>query len=126
MQKTEVKRQIEEVREILCLNYEQVGRMLGIKDRPGLTVWCWIYNNSEKFGTEPFGPNYEERLKKTYDAVQRLCKLFAPKRIWRVIRRRAEVFSGERALDLILRGEILKVVETYERLLEFLNVHSCC
>ena len=52
-------------------------------------------------------------------ALERLEALFLPDRLAQVIRRRADLFQGERALDLILRGRIGEVAERYEAALAY-------
>ena len=52
-------------------------------------------------------------------ALGRLEALFLPDRLPQAIRRPAELFQGERALDLILRGRIADVAARYEMALAY-------
>jgi len=52
-------------------------------------------------------------------ALARLLRLFRPERLPQVVRRRAEIFHAEPALNWILRGRLDSVVERYEAALSF-------
>lgn len=111
-----VLRQIADLRTYLGLSYDEVGKMLGVTENPGRTVWCWERNAHQEFGTEPFTDAYRVRLGEAHAALMRLLKIFVPRRLRLAIRRPAAAFSGERALDWILRGKIGDVVSQYEKL----------
>lgn len=53
------------------------------------------------------------------DALDRLEALFRPDRLEWVVRRQADLFGGERALDWILRRRLAEVVVRYERELRY-------
>ena len=112
-------RQIADLHKYLGLSYVELGMMLGVTDQPGRTVWCWERSGHEDFGTDVFTPVHREKLEEAHAGFMRLRKIFVAKRLRSVIRRRAEAFDGERALDWILRGKITEVAERYERLLSY-------
>jgi transcriptional regulator with XRE-family HTH domain len=60
-----------------------------------------------------------KRLHVANAALSRLEEMFVPVRLPEIIRRPAQGFGGERALDWILRGEIDKVVEHYDLTLAY-------
>jgi hypothetical protein len=53
------------------------------------------------------------------EALDRLLALFQPARLPLAIRRPAELFDGERALDWILRGRIGEAAGRYEIALSY-------
>ncbi len=61
------------------------------------------------------------RIVAAHGAVRSLEETFRPERLPQVIRRRAPVFNGERALDWILDGRIAEVAERYQRGLSYLG-----
>lgn len=52
-------------------------------------------------------------------ALDRLSRLFRPDRLRSVVRRAADLFDGERALDWILRGRIAEVADRYDMALSY-------
>jgi len=52
-------------------------------------------------------------------ALDRLLELFRPERLPQVIRRKADLFDKEQALDWILRGRIADVADRYDAALSY-------
>ncbi|MDA2923898.1 helix-turn-helix domain-containing protein [Acidobacteria bacterium AH-259-L09] len=94
----------------LGLSFDDVGRMLGVS---GETARRW------ERGASKISDDYLARLDEMDDALRRLIRLFLPERLSLVIRRSAELFDRERAIDWILRGRIRDVVDLYELALSF-------
>ena len=95
---------------LLDLSFDQVGRLLGLS---GETVRRW------ERGTHEIPAERLADLTTTEAALRRLLTVFRPERIAQAIRRKAELFSGETALDWILRGRIVDVADRYETALVY-------
>lgn len=94
----------------LRLSQDDAGRMLGVS---GETVRRW------ERGQNRIPEARVADLSALDAALTRLESLFLPHKLPEVIRRRAELFEGERAIDLILRGRITQVAERYETALAY-------
>ncbi len=101
---------IERLAGMLNLSYDDLGRMLGVS---GESVRRWAR------GTGQTPDSHLATLDVAGAALDRLLELFVPERLPQVVRRPAELFDGERALDWILRGRIQDVVERYETALMY-------
>ncbi|MEK7408194.1 MAG: hypothetical protein AAB225_24250 [Acidobacteriota bacterium] len=87
-----------------------MGRMFGVA---GETVRRWLR------GASRVPDSRLAEMESAAAALNRLLEIFQPDRLRQVIRRPAEVFGGERALDWILRGRIGEVAERYEAALAY-------
>jgi len=94
----------------LELSFESIGRILNV---PGETARRWERGIS-RIPNDAFAT-----LELVDSALNRLTKLFLPQRLPGVIRRKADLFSGSRALDWILQGRIADVVDRYEQTLGY-------
>lgn len=95
---------------LLDLSRDETGRMFGVT---GETVRRWEHSMVEI-------PAHQMAALTAADAaLEGLIELFLPDRLPLVIRRPAELFDGERALDWILRGRIADVAERYDHLLMY-------
>lgn len=96
--------------ELLDLSLEQVATILGVA----------IEQVVEWTGDRGTPPAYAvAELHQLDDALSTLEHLFNPERIPQIIRRPAELFGGESALDLILRGDLPLVVAKYDESLHY-------
>lgn len=91
---------------LLRLSFDEVGQMLQVN---GETVRRW----SSGVGRIP--ENKLALMDVATNALGRLRRLFRAERLPEVIRRPAQAFGGQRALDRILQGRIAEVAEHYER-----------
>lgn len=89
----------------LALSYDQLGRALNIS---GETVRRW------ERGTHPIPDDRMAELIRADAALARLLAIFQPERLPQVLRRKADLFRGDAALDLVLRGRIGDVADRYE------------
>jgi transcriptional regulator with XRE-family HTH domain len=89
----------------LRLSQDEAGRMFGVS---GETIRRW------ERGQVRIPEARMAELVTADAALLRLESLFLPDRLAAAIRRPADLFEGERALDLILRGRITNAVERYE------------
>jgi hypothetical protein len=94
----------------LGLSLDHAGRMFGVH---GDTVRLW----ERGLGEVP-GDRMDE-LRLADKALDRLLALFRPERLPQVIRRKADLFERERALDWILRGRIADVADRYQAALAY-------
>jgi transcriptional regulator with XRE-family HTH domain len=94
----------------LDLSFDQVGRALGVS---GETVRRW------ERGSHEIPAERMADLLRTDAALDRLLGVFRAERLAAVVRRQAELFSGERALDWIFRGRIGEVADRYEVTLSY-------
>lgn len=94
----------------LDLSRTEVGRVFDVS---GETVRRW------ERGMVQVPARKMAALTQADAALSRLLELFEPDRLLLVIRRPAELFGGESALDWILRGRLGKVADGYERLLAY-------
>lgn len=114
---TRARRQAVEAREIiyrlmsrLDLSRTEVGRMFDVS---GETVRRW------ERGMVEVPAEKMAALTQADAALSRLLELFEPDRLPLVIRRPAELFEGESALDWLLRRRVVDVAHRYERLLAY-------
>jgi DNA-binding transcriptional regulator YiaG len=89
----------------LALSYDQLGRALNLS---GETVRRW------ERGTHPIPEDRMAELIQADAALARLLEVFQPERLPQVLRRKADLFQGDTALDLILRGRLGDVADRYE------------
>jgi len=48
-----------------------------------------------------------------------MLEIFRPERLFQVVRRKADLFDGESALEWILRGRVAEVADRYELALSY-------
>ena len=94
----------------LKLSFDDIGHILKVS---GETVRRWAR------GTVSFPDDHLAALDLLGQALDRLEAMFLPDRLPQMIRRPADLFDGERALDWILRGRIRDVADRYEVLLRY-------
>jgi len=94
----------------LELSQDDLGRILGVS---GETIRRW------ERGATGIPAERRAAIIATEAGLQRLQDLFRPERLPTVIRRPAELFDGETALDWILRGRIAEVADRYETVLVY-------
>jgi len=94
----------------LGLSQDEAARMLGVS---GETVRRW------QRGAVKIPMPRAAQLLSMGEALERLLALFQPARLPLAIRRPAELFDGERALDWILRGRIADAAGRYEIALSY-------
>jgi len=94
----------------LGLSQDEAARMLGVS---GETVRRW------QRGAVKIPMPRAVQILSMAEALDRLLALFQPARLPLAIRRPAELFDGERALDWILRGRIADAAGRYEIALSF-------
>lgn len=93
------------LRTCLDLSQEDLGTMLGTT---GGDIRAWESGEAE-IPEMTFA-----RLITAGNALDRMLWLFRPDRLPQVIRRRADAFEGERALEWILDGRIAEVADRYD------------
>lgn len=106
----EIRTMLSQVRQHLRLSYDHLGQMFGVS---GETARRWEQGKSQ------VPAKGESQVLKTYAALKRMLTLFVPQRLPGVVRREAEVFDGETALNWILRGKIDEVADRYEATLAY-------
>ncbi|HKH47794.1 MAG TPA: Hsp20 family protein [Thermoanaerobaculia bacterium] len=94
----------------LDLSFDQAGRALGVS---GETVRRW------ERGSHEIPAERMADLLRAEAALDRLLGVFRAERLAFVVRRQAELFSGESALDWIFRGRIGEVADRYETALSY-------
>ena len=94
----------------LGLSFDQLGRMFRVS---GETVRRW------ERGSHPIPDARLAKLAEADGALTRLTEIFRPDRLRQVLRREAELFDGESALDWILRGRISDAAARYETALSY-------
>ena len=94
----------------LGLSQDEAARMLGVS---GETVRRW------QRGAVKIPMPRAVQILSMAEALDRLLALFQPARLPLAIRRPAELFDGERALDWILRGRIADAAGRYEIALSY-------
>lgn len=94
----------------LQLGQDELGRMFGVA---GETVRRWL------LGSHRVPAGRAAEIGSADAALTRLLELFRPGRLSQVIRRQADLFGGERAVDWILRGRITEVADRYEAALAY-------
>ena len=95
---------------LLRLSFDELGRALGVS---GETVRRW------ERGSHRIPDERMAELDRTAAALGRLIEIFRPERLARTLRRAADLFGGETALDWILRGRISEVADRYEAALAY-------
>lgn len=94
----------------LGLSYDQLGRAFNVS---GETVRRW------ERGSHPIPDERLADLSSADSALGRLLVIFQPERLPQALRRKAELFGGETALDWILRGRMGEVADRYETALVY-------
>ncbi len=94
----------------LDFSYDEAGRLFGVS---GETVRRWAD------GSVRVPPEQLAKIDEAIASLQRLVRVLKPGRLGEVIRRPAEVFRGEPAINWILAGRIREVAEIYERMLTY-------
>jgi hypothetical protein len=94
----------------LSLSFDDLGRMFGVS---GETVRRW------ESGAHPIPIDRNSAITLSQTPLNKLLEIFRPTRLPQVIRRRSNLFNGERALDWILRGKIADVADQYEIALRY-------
>lgn len=94
----------------LELSQDDTGRMFGVS---GETVRRW------ERGATSIPAERRTAILAAEAGLRRLQELFRPHRLPTVVRRAAELFDGESALDWILRGRIADVADRYETALVY-------
>jgi hypothetical protein len=70
-------------------------------------------------GRRAMPSSVETRIREAHAALRRLLRIFRRDRLGEVLRRQAPAFGKQPALDLILNGRIVEVVDVYERALTY-------
>lgn len=99
-----------EIKTTLDLDAGEVGKWLGVKEA---TVRVW------EAAEKPIPRRIASQLAETQEALRRLKSMFLPERLPQVVRRPAELFDGDSALDWILQGRLREVADRYELLLRY-------
>ncbi len=94
----------------LRVSYDDLGRMLGVS---GETVRRWAR------GTVEIPETKLAALDIAGQALSRLLRLFRLDRLAEVMRRPADAFGGQRAIDWALQGRLQEVADRYERELAY-------
>jgi len=89
----------------LKISFDDLGKMFKVS---GETVRRW------ENGTNSIPTDKSVTVHSTRAPLDKLLQIFQPERLPVVIRRTADLFDGERALDWILRGRIADVASRYE------------
>lgn len=92
----------------LELSQDDLGRMFGVS---GETIRRW------ERGQTTIPAERRSAILAAESGLRRLQDLLRPSRLPTTIRRNAELFDGESALDWILRGRIAEVADRYEEAL---------
>jgi len=96
--------------ELLHLSLDQLGRMLGVS---GETVRRWMQ------GSHRVPEERSAQVALAEVALGRMLEIFRPERLFQVVRRKADLFDGESALEWILRGRVAEVADRYELALSY-------
>lgn len=107
----EAARMIARLRIAFNLVYLQLGFMLGVD---GESVWRWEGTGTRGQPRYELTPERFLKLREATVALERLEEMFPGQKIRDVVRERSRLFDNKTALDLILRGGILGVVQRYE------------
>jgi hypothetical protein len=94
----------------LKISFDDLGKMFKVS---GETVRRW------ENGTSSLPVDKTATILSTRAPLDKLLQIFQPERLPVVIRRDADLFDGERALDWILRGRIADVASRYEVTLRY-------
>ena len=103
---------LQQLRKCFDLSQEDLGTMFGVTGEV-LTSW--------ENGTVEVPETALAKLISADSALDRMLWFFRPDRLPQVIRRRADAFDGERALDWILDGRIAEVSDRYYNGLAYLR-----
>ncbi len=98
------------LRDSLGLSAEELAETLGTTVAD---VGAWL----EGRASVPFVTAV--RIRDSIEALDRLESVIAPERLADVVRRPADLFGGNSALNLIVNGRIHEVAEKYDRLLAY-------
>jgi transcriptional regulator with XRE-family HTH domain len=98
------------LRDDLGLMNPEIARLVDVKERE-VDEW---FN-----GINPLPPSTVGQLLPLKPSLDTLTQLFTRERLPRVLRRRAPLFDGNSAVDLILRGDLAVVAERYDRALQY-------
>lgn len=101
----EARRVLRRIMATLDLSQDETARMFGVA---GETIRRW------ERGLAPIPAKRMADLTRADAALSRLLDLFRPERLPVAVRRAAELFEGERAVDWILRGRIAEVADRYD------------
>lgn len=94
----------------LELSAEDISQLLAVSSQD---IGEW------ESGRRPIGSEYQPVINRASSAVGRLLAMFRPERLPDVVRRKAELFGGQSALEWILQGRIGEVVNRYEAALTY-------
>ena len=94
----------------LAVSYDDLGRMFKVS---GETVRRW------ETGATTISNERKAEITLAGATLERLLKIFRTARLPEVIRRPAELFSGQTALDSIFQGKIAEVADRYETALRY-------
>ena len=89
----------------LELSHEQLGTMFGVSRE---TIRRW------ETGANPIPVRHVAKLVSADRSLSSLLRMFRQTRLAQAIRRKADLFDGERALDWILRRRHRELVDRYE------------
>jgi hypothetical protein len=94
----------------LALSTDDLSTLFGVSSNE-IETW--------ESGRSPMRAEFRPVINRVSSAVNRLLTMFRPERLPDVVRREAELFGGQSALDWILQGRIEDVVNRYERALAY-------
>lgn len=94
----------------LGLSPEELGRLVAVS---GDTVRAW------ERGRSAVPDDLFTELVLADASLSRMLELIRPDRLAQVVRRKADLFDGEQALDWILRGQMAQVAERYDAALAY-------
>jgi len=94
----------------LSISFDDLGRMFSVS---GETVQRW------ENGTNPIPNERNAEITLAKEPLNKLLEMFRPSKLPEVIRRTAQMFNGERALEWILQGKITEVSDRYEVALRY-------
>ncbi len=103
---------LQQLRKCFDLSREDLGTMFGVT---GEVIASWEQDAVEIPDTAL------AKMIAASASLDRMLWFFRPDRLPQVIRRRAEAFDGERALDWILDGRLAEVAERYYNGLAYLR-----
>jgi transcriptional regulator with XRE-family HTH domain len=94
----------------LDLSQDDLGRLFSVS---GETIRRW------ERGKSAVPAHKEGAILAAEEGLDRLLEIFRPERLPAAVRRPADLFGGESALDWILRGRIAEVADRYETTLRY-------
>lgn len=106
----EAKVAVKRLRALLGITLEQASRIYRV---PTSTLVSWLDNQT------PIPPECLALISQTDASLKVIDDLFEEARLPDLVRRPAEVFGGQSALDWILGGRIREVADTYDEALYF-------